>query len=147
MSSETSPSSGGNSVRNQRLFVIVFALLLAYTFLELWNFYADQRARVSTSSELIELLYGPETALIRASSSRQASNPSGQPLATVATVTAGQHEIQFARFEPISEEVIKIWFEDIQYERLATWLTQLEYIEGISTASLNVERGNAQGTI
>ncbi len=147
MPADTSSSPNSNSVRNQRLFVIVFATLLAYAFLELWNFYAEQRARVSTGSELLELLHGPETALIRSSSSRQARNPSGQPLATVATVTAGQHEIEFARFEPLSEELVKIWFEDIQYERLATWLAQLEYIEGVSTVSLSIERGNAQGTI
>ena len=132
--------------QTQMLMYIAFVLLLGYVFFEVWSFYAKSQRNYREQSELLQELYGPETLLIHIDSV-QAQNPSGQPLTTVATVSSSKFDIEFARFEPISQEVVKIWFENASYEKIIRWISQMEYDEGVQTNELNIERGQESGTV
>ena len=143
---ENNTSQDAKAEAQQRIFALVFFALIAYAFSELWSFYAENRERVNESIALYEQLYGADAAMLRTSTIR-ASNPTAGPLASVATITAGKFEIDFARFEPLSEDSVKVWFENTPYESLAQWINDLEYVEGVSAVAMNIERGNADGTV
>ncbi len=55
--------------------------------------------------------------------------------------------IQFKRFEPVGENGVSLWIEQIPFNTMIEWLAQLEKEYGITVQEIAVERGEDGASI
>lgn len=52
-----------------------------------------------------------------------------------------------SRLQPEGEREVRVWLDATPYDNLVRWIDELETRHGIVVATLDVERGNAPGTV
>lgn len=52
-----------------------------------------------------------------------------------------------SRVQPDGEQTVKVWLEDVAYEKLLAWLIELQGGYGIRPSSLEIERSEHAGTV
>lgn len=60
-------------------------------------------------------------------------------LLSVASATAKNHEISFSRFEPIGDDRVRLWLEQVKFNDLVTWLAELESNQGVSATDISMD--------
>ena len=52
-----------------------------------------------------------------------------------------------ARVQPEGDREVKVWLEDVAFDKLLRWLVELETLYGIGASSAEIDRGAAPGTV
>lgn len=60
-------------------------------------------------------------------------------LLSIASATAKTHELSFNRFEPISDDRVRLWLEQVKFNNIVNWLGELEANQGISAVDISLD--------
>ena len=120
--------------------MVVFAVLLPVTrFFDeaLENYHAAQQDYQWISSN------APRASTIKPSSLREA----GQSLFGVANGSAKGFQLSFKRYEPIGDNALSLWLENVNFNNLVLWLERLDKRHGITVREIAVERKPTDGLV
>ena len=71
--------------------------------------------------------------LINTSTEREGS------LLSVASSTAKKHSLNFSRFEPLDGDRVRLRLEQVQFNDLVSWLSELENEKGVSAVDISLD--------
>lgn len=71
----------------------------------------------------------------------------GQSILSLASQHAQANNISFKRFEPISNSGLRIWLDNIPFNNMLAWLTQLQNDYGIKVIEISIDRGESTGKV
>ena len=60
-------------------------------------------------------------------------------LLSVASSTAKNHELSFNRFEPIGDDRVRLWLEQVKFNNVVSWLGELESSQGVSAIDISLD--------
>lgn len=60
-------------------------------------------------------------------------------LLSVASATAKNHELSFSRFEPIGDDRVRLWLEQVKFNNVVSWLAELEAKQGVSAIDISLD--------
>ncbi len=60
-------------------------------------------------------------------------------LLSVASATAKNHELSFNRFEPIGDDRVRLWLEQVKFNNVVSWLGELEENQGVSAIDISLD--------
>ncbi|MBT8139042.1 MAG: type II secretion system protein M [Gammaproteobacteria bacterium] len=60
-------------------------------------------------------------------------------LLSVASATAKNHELSFSRFEPIGDDRVRLWLEQVVFNNVVSWLGELEEQHGVSAIDISLD--------
>ncbi|MCH1488477.1 MAG: type II secretion system protein M [Pseudomonadales bacterium] len=60
-------------------------------------------------------------------------------LLSIASGTAKNHELTFSRFEPIGDDRVRLWLEQVKFNNVVNWLGELETNQGVSAIDISVD--------
>jgi len=125
------------------LLVVYMLVLPAHRFA---NEAADQHQQ---STELLAWMQTNEAAA-RALAPQpvvKATLATGQSILSLASQQAQANNISFKRFEPFAEGGLRIWLDNVSFNNMLQWLTQLQENYGVQVNQLSVDRSKDAGTV
>jgi len=75
------------------------------------------------------------------------STRSDQPLQTIVTSTAPSMGITVKRFEPESDDKLRVWLEKVSFDKTMRWLHQIESRYGIKIVNVSIDAERAEGLV
>lgn len=130
--------------------VVLVALVL---YLGVWapaqNFMAEQRSTLQTNKDLLALVQTNKPALVRSARNNAQSGAGLDSQQLVSTVTnlARKEGLSLKRFEPSGEQKVKVWIEDAPFDKLVSWLSELERNLKVRVEQISVEKDEAEGLV
>ncbi len=81
-------------------------------------------------------------------SSQSATRPAdGRELMSVVTTTARESGLSLQRFEPSGDSAIRVWLEDVPFNRVAAWLEELKTTHAILIDQASLDRRDSPGMV
>lgn len=103
--------------------------------------------QLNGKQSLLQWMQDNEHLAKQANSSKRNSRTSNQPLQTIVTSTAPSMGVTVKRFEPESDEKLRIWLEKVPFDKTVRWLHQLESRYGIQIANASVDAERVEGLV
>lgn len=75
------------------------------------------------------------------------ANRSDQPIQTIVTSTAPAMGITVKRFEPESEDKLRVWLEKVSFDKTMRWLHQIESRHGIRIVNVSIDAERETGLV
>ena len=63
-------------------------------------------------------------------------------LLSIASATAKNYELSFSRFEPIGDDRVRLWLEQVQFNNIVSWLGEMQTQNGISAVDISIDSGS-----
>jgi len=125
------------------LFVVYMLILPAHRFA---NDAADQHQQ---SAELLAWMQANEAAarVLAPQPAVKTTLATGQSILSLASQQAQANNISFKRFEPFAEGGLRIWLDNVPFNNMLQWLTQLQENYGVQVNQLSVDRSKGAGTV
>lgn len=60
-------------------------------------------------------------------------------LLSLASSTAKNHQLTFNRFEPIGDDRVRLWLEQVKFNDIVNWLGELEAEKGVSAVDISLD--------
>ena len=60
-------------------------------------------------------------------------------LLSLASSTAKNHQLTFNRFEPIGNDRVRLWLEQVKFNDIVNWLGELEAEKGVSAVDISLD--------
>ncbi|MGB5325122.1 MAG: type II secretion system protein M [Pseudomonadales bacterium] len=60
-------------------------------------------------------------------------------LLSVASASAKNYELSFSRFEPIGDDRVRLWLEQVKFNNVVSWLGELEEQHGVSAIDISLD--------
>lgn len=60
-------------------------------------------------------------------------------LLSVASATAKKYNLAFSRFDPDSDDKVRLWLEQVKFNDVVGWLSELENEQGVSAVDISVD--------
>lgn len=60
-------------------------------------------------------------------------------LLSIASATAKTHQLTFSRFEPIGDDRVRLWMEQVKFNDIVNWLGELESDKGVSAVDISID--------
>lgn len=76
-----------------------------------------------------------------------AKSGADQPLLTLASTSAKDKNIPFKRFQPEGDGLLQLWLEEVNFNMLIWWLSEIETKNGIRVERISVERTKRDGFV
>jgi general secretion pathway protein M len=113
------------------------------------NFMADQRSILETNKNLLVLVQTNQQALSKTarSSGQSTAGIDSQQLVSTVTNLAKKEGLSLKRFEPSGEQKVKVWVEDASFDKLVSWLTELERNLKVRVEQISIEKDDAEGLV
>ena len=88
----------------------------------------------------------------RASQAERRASPKGtagadQSLLALASESAKAKQLAFKRFQPEGDTQLKLWLEEVNFDVLLSWLSELEQVNAIAVESIAVEKTEKSGFV
>lgn len=71
----------------------------------------------------------------------------GQSLFGLANTTSKGFQINFKRYEPVGDNALSLWMENVSFNNLILWLERLDKRHGVSVREISVERLGVEGSV
>lgn len=71
----------------------------------------------------------------------------GQSLFGLANTTSKGFQIGFKRYEPVGENALNLWMENVSFNSLVLWLERLDKRHGVTVREISVERLPTEGLV
>lgn len=133
--------------------VLACALILLFMYFGLWQpaytYKKDAELYLEQQKQLLALVMENKSALSglsNAGSSGQSSLNSQQLVSSV-TNLAKQAGVTLKRFEPSGEKEIKLWVEDVPFDKIMVWLTTMKRTLNIKVEQISVEKSDGPGLV
>lgn len=130
--------------------IFIGLILVVYVLILPANRYADNAAEHHRErAELLAWMQANEgAARMMAGQNLDRPRPAaGQSILSLASQTAQSHSISFKRFEPFADGGLRIWLDNIDFNKMLMWLTQLQEQYGIDVLQASVDRGKNSGKV
>jgi len=130
--------------------IVFFVALFLY-----WAVQASFSYRIKTSAAfresrllLVDIYsYGKKISLLEASKKSKINAGSDQALLTLASSSAKDKNISFKRFQPDGDNLLQLWLEEVNFNVLLWWLSEIESKHGIGVTQISVERTKRDGFV
>lgn len=76
-----------------------------------------------------------------------ANREPGQSLFGLANATSKGFQISFKRYEPVGDNALSLWMENVSFNNLVLWLERLDKRYGVSVKDISVERLDTEGLV
>lgn len=138
------------SDRDRTLVNLLFTGLLLYLLYSLviapaYSFLSTASGRYQSKLEgyewMLENKEETKTLVAGATTEREGS------LLSIASNVAKNHELSFSRFEPDSDERVRLWLENVKFNSVVSWLGEMELQQGVSASDISVDTGSATGYV
>ena len=125
------------------LAALVFLLLVAPA----QRSVSEAQLKVSGQQKLVQWMKENESLARMAASAGTAAPKSDQPLQTIVTSTAGPLGITVKRYENESDTKLRVWLENVPFDKTVRWLDQLESRYGTQIISVSIDAEKEPGII
>jgi len=126
------------------LLIVIYLLVLPAN-----RFAADAAEHHQHRAELLAWMQANEGAarMLSGQNSAQPRPSQGQSILSLASQSAQTHNISFKRFEPFGEDGLRIWLDNIAFNDMLMWLTQVQDQYGVEVHQASIDRGKSNGMI
>jgi len=107
----------------------------------------DARLKLSGQQNLVQWMHDNEAVARQASSSSGGKAKSNQPIQTIITSTAGPLGVTVKRYENESADKLRVWLENVPFDKMVRWLDQLETRFGIQIVNISVDAEKEPGLV
>ncbi len=121
--------------------IIVFGMLIPAG-----NFQHRAEQQYLNSMENLEWMQQHKT-LVASSTEQRAARDPGQSLLGIANSSSKGFQISFKRYEPVGDNGLSLWMENIAFNNMIRWLERLDKRHGISVQEISVERQQNKGLV
>ena len=121
--------------------VVAVAILIFGILLPINQVVSSTKEEVVSAKKAVVLLQS------MAPKSRSGGKQSFSSLTTVITNTTRQNGFKLNRFEEKKNGEINVWFDQIGFDKMLSWLAQLENQYGIVTSNISVSQTNEVGVV
>ena len=99
--------------------------------------------------ELLELIHKNRAVLQSSASAQSTGKPALDSQQLVSTVTnlAKQHQLELKRFEPSGDNKVKVWVDEVPFNNMMAWLTQLQKTLNIRVEQVTIEKTDQDGLV
>lgn len=113
------------------------------------NFMLEQRSMLETNKALVALVETNQKMLAKSARSggQTAAGLDSQQLVSTVTNMATKEGLSLKRFEPAGEQKVKVWVEDSSFDKLVSWLTELERNLKVRVEQISIEKDEAEGLV
>ena len=132
--------------------VLGVALALVIAYFAIWQpakgFMDAQQTLVQERADLLALVKSSREALASASKgSGTGAALNSQQLVSTVTNLARKQSLNLKRFEPSGESKVKVWVEDVSFDLLVSWLSNLDKNVKVKVEQISVEKQDAPGVV
>lgn len=129
--------------------VLVLVLLYFVLWQPAYSYKKEAETFLQQQKDLLALVVENKTDLASLNSNSRSGSVSlnSQQLVSSVTNLAKQTGVVLKRFEPSGEKEIKIWVEDVPFDKVMTWLTTMKRTLNIKVDQISVDRSEASGLI
>lgn len=126
------------------LLIVIYLLILPAN-----RFAIDAAQHHQQRAELLAWMRANETParMLTSQHSDQPRPSQGQSILSLASQSAQTHNISFKRFEPFGENGLRVWLDNIAFNDMLLWLTQMQDQYSIEVLQASVDRGKSSGMI
>jgi len=138
---------------NERLLVngVGILILLALVYLLLIapakQSVSDAQMKLSGQQNLVSWMKDNESIARQAASGGGSVTRSDQPLQTIVTSTSGPLGVAVKRYENESENKLRVWLENVPFDKMVRWLDQLESRYGLMIVSISIDAEKEPGLV
>jgi len=131
------------------------ALLLFLTYAFVWqpvqqNLERSKAAREQAYTNLVWMKENELRArqLAKQQPSAAVSNPlSGKSLLSVVSSTAQKFKVELQRFEPRGEAKVNVWLDNVSFNQMMLWISELNTTHSIRIEQITVEKSEQPGRV
>lgn len=123
------------------IIVMFFALILP-----VYNYKESAQNRYRSKVDSYEFMKNNQH-LSQAADSQTITRDSEQSLLGLANTTSKEFSIDFKRYEPVGENGLGLWFEDVSFNNVVLWLDKLEKTYNIHVTEIVIDRQNRDGVV
>tara|TARA_R110001592_G_scaffold1001_2_gene5907 strand:- start:20053 stop:20568 length:516 start_codon:yes stop_codon:yes gene_type:complete len=133
--------------------LLSFFLILLFMYFGLWQpaytYKKDSEILLQQQKDLLALVMENKAALSNLSGSPSANVAAlnSQQLVTSVTNLAKQTGVVLKRFEPSGEREIKVWVEDLAFDKMMVWLTTMKRALDVRVEQISVEKSERPGLV
>ncbi len=136
--------------REQQLFlamagVVIIFILYSLVWQPLNEGISESRKKLARQQELLSLVIA-ETQRYQLAKGNNRGNRNRSSLSTIVNRTAGNRGISISRIQPQGNN-LQVWIDNIAFDKLLQWLSQLSQSEGIVVAAIDISRGDMSGEV
>lgn len=140
----------------QALIVLLVAVALAILYFGIWRPAAGFHERAEAAQEnavnLLAWMRSNRSAIqALAQSGSEGSQPSriqdSRALMSTVTRSAGEAGLSLNRFEPSGDSAIRVWLENVPFQKVAAWLEKLHDEFGVVVDQASFDRQDSPGMV
>lgn len=140
----------------QALLVMSVAILLAVLYFAIWrpavSFHDRAESSRENAAELLAWMNANRTSIQAlaeggAGGTTTSSITDGRALMSTVTRSAGDSGLSLNRFEPSGDSAIRVWLENVSFQKVAAWLEKLSGQHGIVVDQASFDREDAPGMV
>lgn len=130
----------------------IVAVIVALYFL-LWQpavgYMKASEETLAERKELLELIHKNRAVLQSSASAQSTGQPALDSQQLVSTVTnlAKQNQLELKRFEPSGDNKVKVWVDEVSFNNMMAWLTQLQKTLNIRVEQVTIEKNDQDGLV
>ncbi len=136
-----------------KVLAVVVAILVLY--FALWqpaqDYMNDSKSLLDERVGLLKLVRENRSTLAAMSKSSNGNSSvsqlDSQQLVSTVTSMAQQQGVALKRFEPSGEREIKVWVDDVAFDKLVSWLSQLKARIGVTVEQISLEKEDKPGLV
>lgn len=138
------------SASEQRLLLVlgisVLLFVVVSSYLSVTNALAAASQKFDKQVELNQWAT-QQIALIKQSKQSSSGKPSAGSMTQVINSSARRFDITLARLQPQSADYVKVGLEDVNFNQLMRWLSQLQSTYGITASNIDISESDTQGVV
>lgn len=134
--------------------VLAITLVLLILFFAVWQpalaYMKDQESMLDQRVALLKLVRENSAvlaAMSKAGGNAQQPTLSSQQLVSSVTNMAQRQGVALKRFEPSGENELKVWVDDVAFDKVVTWLAELKARLGVRVEQISVEKQEQPGLV
>lgn len=129
--------------------VIVIALVYLVLMYPAQNSVDSANKRLEAKQSLLQWMKANEDAALAAAKSTSGRRPAGgnQDILGAVNSSASRSQITLTRSEPEGRDKLRIWLDDVSFNKMIRWLHQLESSRGITVSSISLDAEKEPGLV
>jgi len=133
-----------------KILAVALGLILLYA--AMWvpakSYMNEAQSAKESAEDLLALVQ--QSAPVLKASNRSASGPAAldsQQLVASVTNLARRHGVALKRFEPSGDSDLKVWIDDVAFDKVVDWLASLRSNLGVEVEQISLDAGESSGLV
>jgi general secretion pathway protein M len=129
------------------------AVILVLLYVALWQpaaaYMKRAEVKLQQAQDLLTLIHTNQAVLAASAAPAEGSKPilDSQQLVSSVTNLARQNQLTLKRFEPSGDNKLKVWVDDVPFNNMITWLSQLQEKLGIRVELVTIDKSDQEGRV